>query len=248
MKRVLVQSALWLAVTAAGYSQAITGEILGTVADATGASVAQAKVTVRNLQTNIKNETRTSNEGSFRVLQLPIGAFEVTVEKEGFAKYVASQVQLALNQRAELRISLQVASTRDAITVVTESPIINTTNAEISTNFEGKRISELPLSTNRNILNLAASVPGVSVISAIICACRSVGKPGCGWVVMIVGFSTRFDETRTLQRKSSSFGFSLTTCTPISSRWLIAASGAASSVPPSGFKTSSLGATPPPRR
>lgn len=166
MKRVLVHTALWLAVTAAGYSQAITGEILGTVADASGASVAQAKVTVRNLQTNIKSETTTSNEGSFRVLQLPIGTFEVTVEKQGFAKYVASQVQLALNQKAELRISLQVASTRDAITVVTESPIINTTNAEISTNFEGKRISELPLSTNRNILNLAASVPGVSVISS----------------------------------------------------------------------------------
>jgi hypothetical protein len=100
------------------------------------------------------------------VLQLPIGTFEVTVEKAGFARYIQPNVQLALNQRAELRIVLQVASTRETVTVETQSPIINTTNAEISTNFDAKRVSELPLSTNRNILNLAASVPGVSVISS----------------------------------------------------------------------------------
>ncbi|MCX6590413.1 MAG: carboxypeptidase regulatory-like domain-containing protein [Acidobacteria bacterium] len=139
---------------------------MGRVLDATGGPVAGAKVAVRQLETNIKTETTTNDDGQFRALQLPIGNFEVTVEKEGFAKYIRPAVQLALNQRAELQVKLQVASVRDAVTVVAESPIINTTNAEISTNFDAKRVSELPLSTNRNILNLAASVPGISVISS----------------------------------------------------------------------------------
>lgn len=165
MKLALFVASTLLAATSA-YSQAITGEILGTVADASGAAVAGAKVSVRNTQTNIKNEATTGAEGSFRVLQLPIGTFELTVEKEGFAKYVQSGIQLALNQRAEIRVNLTVASTREAVTVVTDSPLINTTNSEISTNFDAKRVAELPLSTNRNILNLAASVPGVSLISS----------------------------------------------------------------------------------
>lgn len=165
MKLALLGLAMLMASLTAS-AQTITGEILGTVTDASGAAIADAKITVRNLKTNIKNEATTTNEGTFRVLQLPIGTFEVAVEKPGFARYVQPNVQLALNQRAELRIGMQVAATRETVTIVTESPIINTTNSEISTNFDAKRVSELPLSTNRNIMNLAASVPGISVISS----------------------------------------------------------------------------------
>ncbi|MBY0506148.1 MAG: TonB-dependent receptor [Bryobacteraceae bacterium] len=165
-KKVLQFTLAALLVTGLASGQAITGEILGTVADGSGAAIADAKVTVRNLQTNIRKEAATSPEGTFRILQLPFGSFEVTVEKTGFSRYLQPSVQLALNQRAELKITLQVASASESVTVETQSPVINTTNAEIATNFDAKRISELPLSTNRNILNLAASVPGVSVISS----------------------------------------------------------------------------------
>jgi hypothetical protein len=166
MNRFAIASAALLLAALPAFSQGTTGEILGRVVDASGAPVGGAKVTVRQLETNIRQELTTLDDGQFRALQLPIGTFEVTVEKEGFAKYVRPSVQLALNQRAELPVKLQVAAVRDAVTVVGESPIINTTNAEISTNFDAKRVSELPLSTNRNILNLAASVPGISVISS----------------------------------------------------------------------------------
>lgn len=148
------------------YAQSTTGEILGTVADASGATVADARVIVRHVETNTIKEAATSREGTFRVLQLPIGTFEVTVEKAGFARVMQGGIFLALNQRADLKIALQVASTSDTITVSGEAPIINTTNAEISVNFDSKRVSELPLSTNRNILNLAASVPGVTQLSS----------------------------------------------------------------------------------
>ncbi len=165
MKFVLSLSLLFPAALAV-FGQSTTGEILGTVVDGTGALVADARVAVRHLETNIVKETTTSREGAFRVLQLPVGNFEVSVDKAGFARYRQRPVFLALNQKADLRISLVVASTQETVTVSTEAPVINTTNAEIGVNFDHKRITELPLSTNRNLLNLAASVPGVTQLSS----------------------------------------------------------------------------------
>jgi hypothetical protein len=148
------------------FAQSTTGDILGTVQDSSGAVVADARVEVKNLDTNATKETATSAEGTFRVPLLPAGRYEVMVQKSGFSRYQQGPIVLQLNQAADLRINLQVSGSTETVTVVTDAPLINTTNAEIGVNFDSKRITELPLSTNRNLMNLAASVPGVSQISA----------------------------------------------------------------------------------
>ena len=148
------------------FGQTATGDILGTVFDPTGAVVAEAKVTLRSMDTNASKEESTGGLGTFRFPLLPVGSYEVTVEKTGFAKYVQGPILLRLNQAAELHIALTLAGTTETIMVSTDAPIINTTNAEVSTSFDAKRIQELPLSTNRNLLNVAASLPGVAQISA----------------------------------------------------------------------------------
>ncbi|HUQ95747.1 MAG TPA: carboxypeptidase regulatory-like domain-containing protein, partial [Bryobacteraceae bacterium] len=148
------------------FGQTITGEVLGTVVDSTGAVVTGAKVSVRHIETNQSKDTLSADNGAYRILQLPVGSFELSVEKPGFARFVQGPIVLALNQRAEIVVKLQVASSTEVISVSDNAPLINTTNAEVSTNFDSKRISELPLSTNRNIMNLAGSVPGVAQISS----------------------------------------------------------------------------------
>ena len=148
------------------WGQSTYSEILGTVLDPSGAAVAEAKVTVKSLDTNATYELMTVADGIFRVRQLMIGNYEVTVEKSGFAKYVQGPIVLRLNQNADLAIKLQIAGTVETVTVTADATLINTTNAEIGTNFESKRVSELPLAVNRNILNLALSVPGVSQLSS----------------------------------------------------------------------------------
>src|SRR3954447_13161587 len=145
--------------------QSTTGEILGIVRDSSGAMVADAKVEVKNLETNATREVTTSQDGAFRVPLLSYGNYEVNVQKSGFAKYKQGPITLQLNQAADLKIDLQVAGTVETVTVGEDAPLINTTNAEIGVNFDTKRIAELPLSTNRNLVNLAGSVPGVSQIS-----------------------------------------------------------------------------------
>src|SRR5437763_322058 len=110
-------------------------------------------------------EVSTSQDGAFRDPLLSYGNYEVNVQKSGFAKYKQGPITLQLNQAADLKVDLQVAGTVETVTVGEDAPLINTTNAEIGVNFDTKRIAELPLSTNRNLVNLAGSVPGVSQIS-----------------------------------------------------------------------------------
>jgi len=165
-KLTLLAGLVILFLAAPAFSQTATGDILGTVTDATGAAVTEAKVTVKNLDTNAIKELTTSGLGTFRVSLLPAGSYEVWVEKPGFAKYVQGPIVLRLNQNADLKIPLSVAATGETVMVSTDAPLINTTNAEISTSFDAKRISELPLSTNRNVMNIAASLPGVAQVSA----------------------------------------------------------------------------------
>lgn len=157
---------LTLVLSLAAPGQITSGEILGTVRDASGAVVANAQVQVHNLGTNDRRELTASAEGTFRAPQLPPGSYEVIVIAKGFGKYVQGPITLRSGQNAEIDVKLEVAGVTETVSVTTDAPLLNTTNAEVATNFESKRISELPLAPNRNVINLALSVPGVSQLSS----------------------------------------------------------------------------------
>lgn len=164
-KQVVVLAALVLALTSLAFGQSTTADILGAVHDASGAVVADAAVTVRSLETNTTKEIKTGSEGTFRFSLLPTGSYELAVQRTGFAKYVQGPIVLRLNQAAYIDVNLQVSGTVETINVTADALLINTTNAEVSTNFDTKRIAEVPYSPNRNIINLAMNVPGVSQLS-----------------------------------------------------------------------------------
>mgnify|MGYP003920069515 FL=1 len=155
-----------LSLTASLAAQAVTGEILGTVRDPSGAAIAEARVVVKSFDTNQIRETVTGADGRFRVPLLPTGACEVTVSRTGFAQYVQGPIVLRLNQAADLDVKLELSGVVETITVSADALLINTTNAEIGANFDSERISEIPLPPSRNILNLALNVAGVSQLSS----------------------------------------------------------------------------------
>jgi len=146
-------------------AQVTSGEILGTVQDQSGGIIGDAKVTVRSLDTNAAKEIMSSSDGRFRVPALPPGAYEIIVEKQGFARFVQGPVTLRLNQSADFTVKLQVSGVAETVTVTGDAALVNTTNAEIGVNFDSRRISEVPLAPSRNILNLALNVAGVSQVS-----------------------------------------------------------------------------------
>lgn len=163
MKVLLAFTLLW---ASSAYSQETRGEILGAVQDGSGAAVGGAAVRIRSLDTNAATEAVSSDAGRFRFPQLPAGNYELTVEKAGFARFVQGPIVLRLNQDADITVKLQVAGVTETVTVSSDAPLLNTTNAEVGVNFDTKRISELPLAPNRNLYNLAFSVAGVSQTSS----------------------------------------------------------------------------------
>ena len=142
--------------------QVTTGQILGAVLDPSGSAVGDAAVAVRNLETNQTRKAWSDERGLFLLPQLPVGSYEVTIEKTGFAPYAQGPIVLRLNQDADLRVRLELAGVVERVTVREDAPLINTTDAEVGVNFDTKRISELPVAANRNVLYLALSAAGVS--------------------------------------------------------------------------------------
>lgn len=165
MTRNLVALAVCLLAGCSAFAQSTYSEILGTVTDPSAASISGAKVRVRSLDTGTTIETESDGEGRFRVRQLLLGNYEVLVEKPGFARYIQGPITLRLNQNADLAVRLEVSQMSETVTVQANAAMVNTTNAEVGTQFESKRVSELPLAPNRNIMNLALQVPGVSQLS-----------------------------------------------------------------------------------
>src|SRR5262245_1278809 len=161
-QRALLFIAVVLALSPTTLGQSVSGSISGLVVDQQQAVMPGVPVSVRHLQTNATRSTATDDQGRFRLPTLPPGSYEVVVQQSGFAKYVRSSITLALNQDAFLEITMKPAEITEVVTVSADAPLINTTNAEVGVNFDYKRITELPLSPNRNIINLALSVPGVS--------------------------------------------------------------------------------------
>jgi hypothetical protein len=121
---------LSLLLATASYAQSTYADILGSVEDASGAVVPEARVTVTSLDTNATWETTTGTEGLFRVRQLPIGNYRVTVEKEGFPRYIQGPIVLRLNQNANLTVRLEISGVAEVVSVVGDATMVNTTNAE----------------------------------------------------------------------------------------------------------------------
>ncbi|MFN9743576.1 MAG: carboxypeptidase regulatory-like domain-containing protein, partial [Acidobacteriota bacterium] len=108
----------------------------------------------------------TDADGRYRFLNLAIGNYEVAVEAQGFSKYLRTGIELLLNQQAVVNAELKPAGVQEVVTIAENASLLNTSNAEVSTRFDSKRISELPLAPNRNVLNIALSAAGVSQLGS----------------------------------------------------------------------------------
>src|SRR6476659_6060557 len=143
-----------------------SGSISGEVKDEKQAVVTNATVTVRNVKTNETRTTSTDGEGRYRFTGMPVGDYEVSVESTGFAKYVQSGITLVLNQPATVDVQLKAGGVTEVVNVVENASILNTTTTEVGTRFDTRRLSELPIATNRNVYNVALSAAGVSQLQS----------------------------------------------------------------------------------
>lgn len=158
--------ALVLGCASVSFAQSTTGSISGNVADTNGGAVPAATVTARNTETGVTRTIQTNDDGVYRITNLPVGMYEVTIEAPSFGRYVQTGITLSLNQDAVVDAALQPAGVQEVVTIAENAALLNTTTAEVSTRFDSRRLSEVPLATNRNVFAAALSAPGVSQLGA----------------------------------------------------------------------------------
>ena len=136
------------------------GSISGRVEDSSGALVEAAKVTARQLETNLGSTQLTDKEGRFRFPYLSVGPYEVRVQRPGFAETVRT-VNVGLGSAFELPIVLAVASAQSQVTVTAQGELLETARTQVAGTISQSEVNNLPLN-GRNFMDLALLVPGVS--------------------------------------------------------------------------------------
>ncbi|MDE1156066.1 MAG: TonB-dependent receptor [Acidobacteriaceae bacterium] len=141
-------------------AQTDTGRVTGTVADATGAVIPGAIVTLTNTDNNAV-ETKTSGpDGSFIFPGEQRGHYKVQTTMPGFATAV-QQFDLQVSQVQQVNFSLQPGSESTTVEVTTAAPVIDTETSSTGETISGRQVTELPLN-GRNFTGLALLTPGVT--------------------------------------------------------------------------------------
>jgi hypothetical protein len=141
-------------------SQTFYGSIVGTVTDASGATIRGAKVTVTNTGTGEQRTAETSEDGAFRFVNLIPGTYKVEAEQSGFKHYTRDGIAVAVESAVRVDVAMQVGEMTQQVEVTSAAPLLQTENASLSQVVGSRAVEELPLN-GRNVLNLAIVAPGV---------------------------------------------------------------------------------------
>lgn len=159
---ILLACALCLALGGIALGQEITGNIVGTVKDGTGAAVTGATVTITDDNTHIVVRTLvTGEDGEFLAPQLPAGNYSLAIEAPGFKKSVQTSVKLDVNQRRAVDVVLEAGNISEVVTVAADPVTVELTTPTASTVISGEQVRELSVN-NRNFVQLVTLAPGVS--------------------------------------------------------------------------------------
>jgi hypothetical protein len=142
-------------------AQVDRGSIMGSITDASSASVAGAKITVTTLETNQTIELASDEEGNYSAKLLRIGRYSVKVEKPGFQTAIEPNVEVGINQVVRVDFSLKVGAAAEMVEVSAAAPLLQSETSSLGTIETEKRITDLPLN-GRNFIQLAYLGPGAN--------------------------------------------------------------------------------------
>ncbi len=155
---------LGLAAATADFASAqALGAITGTITDASGAVVPNAKVTATEVGTGFERSIFSDDSGHYTVPSLRPTDYTLTVEADGFRKFVQKNIQLLADQNATVQVRLQVGAVTDSVTVSAEGSavLVDVTTPTLIDVVGTTRIEELPLN-GRAVAQMINLVPGAS--------------------------------------------------------------------------------------
>lgn len=145
---------LFNARAATAQSQALNGQIEGTVVDTTGAVIPNASITVINVETGTTRTVTSDESGVYRAPLLPLGSYRIEVQAPNFKKLVREGVTLSAGQTATLRLELQAGQIEEEVLVTSDAPIADPGKIDVGRVLDTREIQNLPL-VSRNPYNFA---------------------------------------------------------------------------------------------
>jgi hypothetical protein len=145
-------------------AQLTSGDLVGTITDPTGGSVPQAKVDIVEESTGVRTSQSSDANGQYRFNNLPVGKYDLAVSAAGFSTNTLKAVSIELNKTATQNISLVIGQVSQTLEVVEAGETIDTSTAQIQTNFNARLAADLPIAslTGGGVLNLSLLGAGVS--------------------------------------------------------------------------------------
>ena len=147
------------------FSQVNTGTISGVVEDSSGAVIAGATVTIRDVDTGITRTVTSDAGGRYIAPNLAIGNYEVRGQQSGFQTEIRSGITLTVGREEVVNLTLSVGQQTQTVTVTAEAPLVETTTAAMSSLVDDRTIRDLPLN-GRSYDQLAMLQPGVVSMGA----------------------------------------------------------------------------------
>jgi hypothetical protein len=126
-------------------AQAVSGTILGTVRDASGAVIPDARVTLTHAGTGLARAVTTDSTAMFAAPLLATGSYTVAAEAPGFRKESVAGVLVTVDQKVRVELKLDLGDRTDSVDVQADNPLVQTASSDLSTTVEATQIQGLPL-------------------------------------------------------------------------------------------------------
>ncbi|HTA46633.1 MAG TPA: carboxypeptidase regulatory-like domain-containing protein, partial [Bryobacteraceae bacterium] len=174
--RAIISIAVVMLLALPAFGQLYTGSLTGTVLDPSGGPVADARVSLRDVNRNVLNSSVTDQSGRYVFRSLSPSDYLLRVEAPGFAPFETDGIIIEVDARLAADAHLKLAPRRDEVVVRKEATTVQTENATMGLVLDERNIEELPL-VDRNPFDLAFLAPGVSQATGTTYG-NGVGTPG----------------------------------------------------------------------
>ncbi len=165
LRKVFALTFLVLTTALSASAQVDTGSIVGTVVDGQQQRISDASIRLKQEATGVERTVKSGHDGSFSFSPLAIGTYTLTVEHDGFQRYVKTGLSITAQSSVREDVPLQIGAVTQTVEVAATAPLLETQSAALQQLVSERSINDLPLN-GRNVVFLAQTAPGVTIAQA----------------------------------------------------------------------------------
>ncbi len=151
---------LFVSAVNTAFAQFDSATVLGAIRDSSGAAMPGVTVTLKNIDTGLSVNAQTDSDGNFQFTNVRIGNYRVSAEKQGFSTAVAERVNVTVNARQRVDLTMQPGAVTESVVITDAAQLLETDSSGRGQLVQREQIVNLPLN-GRSSANLALLTPGV---------------------------------------------------------------------------------------